>query len=22
MNTRSMIFTIYGDYIRHYGGEI
>ncbi|MBL5767140.1 phenylacetic acid degradation operon negative regulatory protein PaaX [Heyndrickxia sporothermodurans] len=22
MNTRSMIFTIYGDYIRHYGSEI
>jgi len=22
LNTRSMIFTIYGDYIRHYGGEI
>ncbi|EZP75766.1 PaaX family transcriptional regulator [Parageobacillus genomosp. 1] len=22
MNTRSMIFTIYGDYIRHYGNEI
>jgi phenylacetic acid degradation operon negative regulatory protein len=22
MNTRSMIFTLYGDYIRHYGGEI
>lgn len=22
MNTRSMIFTLYGDFIRHYGGEI
>ncbi|WP_170008653.1 phenylacetic acid degradation operon negative regulatory protein PaaX [Bacillus fonticola] len=22
MNTRSMIFTLYGDYIRHYGSEI
>ncbi len=22
MNTRSMIFTLYGDYIRHYGNEI
>ncbi|WAA09997.1 phenylacetic acid degradation operon negative regulatory protein PaaX [Fervidibacillus albus] len=22
LNTRSMIFTLYGDYIRHYGGEI
>lgn len=22
MNTRSMIFTLFGDYIRHYGGEI
>lgn len=22
MKTRSMIFTLYGDYIRHYGGEI
>ncbi|WP_202078434.1 phenylacetic acid degradation operon negative regulatory protein PaaX [Caldalkalibacillus salinus] len=22
MNTRSMIFTLYGDYIHHYGGEI
>src|SRR5690606_31840498 len=22
LNTRSMIFTLYGDYIRHYGNEI
>lgn len=22
LNTRSMIFTIFGDYIRHYGNEI